>query len=65
LAADTTTSAKRTARHETLITIVLVVAGMVLAACLFAAGLLWKGKPSRKEAFKGQSESAVPLQGVK
>jgi hypothetical protein len=49
-----TTSVKRKARLETVITILLVIAGFVLAFCLFAAGLLRRGKPSRKEAFTPQ-----------
>ena len=63
LAGDMTTSAKRTARHQAVITIVLVVAGMVLAACLFAAGLLWRGKPLRKEALTGKSETSCSIPG--
>jgi len=43
--------AKRTERQETAITALLVIAGIALAICLFAAGLLWRGKPKTKGAF--------------
>src|ERR1700745_3631044 len=41
---------KRTKRQEAAISALLVIAGIVLAICLFAAGLLWRGKPKTKEA---------------
>lgn len=43
--------AKGTARREAIITSLLVIAGIVLAICLFAAGLFWRGKPTAKRAF--------------
>jgi len=53
------TPVKRKARHETVITMLLVIAGIVLAFCLFATGLLWRGKLSRKEALRHRSETPI------
>ena len=38
-------SARKTERQEAVITVLLVIAGILLAICIFAAGLLWRGKP--------------------
>ena len=43
--------AKSAAQREAIISSLLVIAGIVLAICLFAAGLFWRGKPTTKRAF--------------
>ena len=53
------TSAKRASRRETAITILLVMAGLVLAICLFAAGLLWRGVSPKKEASTDRSATTI------
>jgi len=47
---------KRSARREMLITALLIIAGVLLAICLFAAGLRWKSEPTTKGAFGQRSE---------
>jgi hypothetical protein len=51
--------AKSAARREAIITSLLVIAGIVLAICLFAAGLFWRGKPTTKRAFADGSGKPV------
>ena len=35
-------------KRDVVITVLLVIAGIILAICLFAAGLLWREKPTTK-----------------
>ena len=43
-------------KRDTLITILLVIAGLVLAIVLFGAGALWKGKST---GMQGRADMAV------
>jgi len=46
-------SAKNVALREAVITALLVIAGVLLAICMFAAGLFWRGKPVMKGTAAG------------
>lgn len=51
--------AGRAGRREAIITFLLVITGIVLAICLFAAGLLWRGKPRTKQAVMSQNRMSA------
>ena len=53
-------SAKNVALREAVITALLVIAGVLLAICMFAAGLFWRGKP----AMKGTAPGDVSVQSL-
>ena len=56
--AATTRSSRR---REALITALLVIVGIVLAICMFAAGVLWRSRPARQSSFRlGPSPRQVP-----
>jgi hypothetical protein len=42
-----------TMKRDTLITVLLVIAGIVLAIVLFGAGIWWKGKTVRRAGLQG------------
>jgi len=42
----------RSSRREALIMALLVVVGIVLAFCMFAAGVLWQSRPAKQSSFR-------------
>lgn len=41
-------TAKNDKRRDIVVNALLVIAGVLLAICLFGAGLFWRGKPATK-----------------
>ena len=54
---EMTSSAKHGGRQDVVITVLLVLAGIALAICLFAAGLFWRGKPTTKGTARSGAET--------
>jgi len=46
-------------RREALIIALLVVVGIVLAFCMFAAGVLWRSRPAKQSLFSPRALSAA------